>query len=158
MTMSTTIAPRTYTAEASPSAGVGPIPFRRLLRVEWGKATDTRAARWLLGLVALSTVGMMLAPVLAPASIDQTYTSYLGIAAIALSILLPVVAILMLSGEWSQRTVFTTFTQEPRRIRVVNAKLAASLLMVVAQPSSAGWSPPPASGWPPPRGGCWRPT
>ena len=24
------------------------IPFGRLVRVEWGKATDTRAARWLL--------------------------------------------------------------------------------------------------------------
>ena len=47
----------------------------------------------------------------------------------ALTILLPVVAILMFTGEWSQRSVFTTFTQEPRRIRVVNAKLAVSLLM-----------------------------
>ena len=46
-----------------------------------------------------------------------------------LAILLPVVAILLFTGEWSQRGVFTTFTQEPRRIRVVNAKLAVSLLM-----------------------------
>ena len=107
----------------------GPIPFPRLVRVEWAKATDTRAARWLLALVALSTAGMMLAPVLAPTSFDQTYTSYLGVAALALTILLPVVAILMLTGEWSQRSVFTTFTQEPRRIRVVNAKLAASLVL-----------------------------
>ncbi|MDQ6796464.1 MAG: hypothetical protein M3011_00325 [Actinomycetota bacterium] len=97
--------------------------------MEWAKATDTRAARWLLALVALSTIGMMLAPILAPTSIDQTYSSYLGVAGIALSILLPVVAILMFTGEWSQRTAFTTFTQEPRRIRVVNAKLAASLVL-----------------------------
>jgi ABC-type transport system involved in multi-copper enzyme maturation permease subunit len=40
-----------------------------------------------------------------------------------------VVAILMLTGEWSQRSVITTFTQEPRRIRVLNAKLAASLAL-----------------------------
>lgn len=79
--------------------------------------------------MALSTAGMMLAPVLAPTSFDQTHTSYLRIAALALTILLPVVAILMLTGEWSQRSVFTTFTQEPRRIRVVNAKLAASLVL-----------------------------
>ncbi|MGH8917593.1 MAG: ABC transporter permease, partial [Actinomycetes bacterium] len=68
------------------------IPFGRLLRVELGKATDTRAARWLLGLVGAATVGLMLAPLLAPASIDQTYTSYLEFASTALSILLPVVA------------------------------------------------------------------
>ena len=127
MTMS--IAPRTHGIEAAPSSALGPIPFPRLVRVEWAKATDTRAARWLLALVALSTAGMMLAPILAPTSFDQTYTSYLGVAALALTILLPVVAILMLTGEWSQRSVFTTFTQEPRRIRVVNAKLAASLVL-----------------------------
>ena len=127
MTMS--IAPRTHGVEAAPSSALGPIPFPRLVRVEWAKATDTRAARWLLALVALSTAAMMLAPVLAPTSFDQTYASYLGVAALGLSILLPVVAILMLTGEWSQRSVFTTFTQEPRRIRVVNAKLAASLML-----------------------------
>lgn len=126
--MTMTIPSRTHGAEAAPSV-LRRIPFPRLVRVEWGKATDTRAARWLLALVALSTIGMMLAPVLAPRSFDQTYTSYLRIAAIALSILLPVVSILLFTGEWSQRGVFTTFTQEPRRIRVVNAKLAVSLLM-----------------------------
>src|SRR5205807_1357887 len=92
-------------------------------------ATDSRSAPSLLARVALSTIGMILAPVLAPTSIDQTYTSYLRIAAMALAILLPVVSILLFTGEWSQRGVFTTFTQEPRRIRVVNAKLAVSLLM-----------------------------
>jgi ABC-2 type transport system permease protein len=127
--MTTTIPHRAPRIEASRSAAVGPIPFLRLVRVEWAKATDTRAARWLLALVALSTVGMMLAPILAPTSFDQTSTSYLRVAALALSILLPVVAILMLTGEWSQRSVLTTFTQEPRRIRVVNAKLAASLAL-----------------------------
>ena len=35
----------------------------------------------------------------------------------------------MLTGEWSQRSVMTTFTQEPRRIRVLNAKLAVSMVL-----------------------------
>ena len=124
-----TIPLRTHAIEAAPSSTLGPIPFSRLVRVEWAKATDTRAARWLLALVALSTAGMMLAPILAPTSFDQTYTSYLGVAAVALAILLPVVAILMFTGEWSQRSVMTTFTQEPRRIRVLNAKLAVSMVL-----------------------------
>jgi len=127
--MTMTIAPGTRGIEAAPSSTLGPIPFSRLVRVELAKATDTRAARWLLALVALSTAAMMLAPILAPTSFDQTYTSYLKVAAIALAILLPVVAILMFTGEWSQRTVYTTFTQEPRRLRVVNAKLEASLIL-----------------------------
>ncbi len=107
------------------------IPFTRLLRVEWGKATDTRAARWLLLLVAVATAGLMLAPLLARHSVDQTQTNYLDFAALGLSMLLPVVAILMLTSEWTQRTVLTTFTQEPRRIRVVNAKVTVSVLLAL---------------------------
>jgi ABC-2 type transport system permease protein len=123
--MTTSLSPRTLGIDAAPSA----IPFSRLVRVEWAKATDTRASRWLLALVALSTTGMMLVPVLVRTSFDQTYASYLRVAALGLSILLPVVAILMITGEWSQRSIMTTFTQEPRRIRVLNAKLAVSLML-----------------------------
>lgn len=112
----------------SPAGSFAAIPFSTLLRVEWGKATDTRAARWLLAAVAASTVGLMLAPVLSR-SIDQTYTSYLGFAGIGVTILLPVVSILTLTSEWNQRTVLTTFTQEPRRTRVINAKMAVTLLL-----------------------------
>ena len=126
--MTTSLSPRTLGIDAAPSAP-GPIPFLRLVRVEWAKATDTRAARWLLALVALSTAGMMLVPVLVPTTFDQTYASYLRVAALGLTILLPVVAILMLTGEWSQRSIMTTFTQEPRRIRVLNAKLAVAMVL-----------------------------
>ncbi|MDQ1725296.1 MAG: type transport system permease protein, partial [Frankiaceae bacterium] len=107
------------------------IPFARLLGVEWRKATDTRAARSLLVFAALSTAGLMLIPLLSRARVDQTYGSYLFQAAIGLSILLPVVSILTLTSEWSQRTVMTTFTQEPRRLRVVSAKVVVSLLLAV---------------------------
>ncbi|MGN6693521.1 MAG: hypothetical protein ACTHN0_05035 [Aquihabitans sp.] len=126
MTTSLTAPTRGGTA---PSSASEPIPFARLVRVEWSKATDTRAARWLLALVGLSTAAMVLAAVLAPASFEQTAAGYLRTAAFAMTILLPVVAILLFSGEWSQRSVLTTFTQEPRRIRIVNAKLAVSLAL-----------------------------
>jgi ABC-type transport system involved in multi-copper enzyme maturation permease subunit len=106
-----------------------PIGFARLVRVEWAKGTDTRAARWLLGLVALTTAGTLAVPLLRPTTFEQSYASYLQVTAVGMTILLPVVAILMLTGEWSQRSIVTTFTQEPRRIRVLNAKLAASALL-----------------------------
>ena len=127
--MTTSLSPRTHGLDAAPSSTPGPIPFPRLVRVEWAKATDTRAARWLLALVAVSTAGMMLVPVLAPTTFEQTYASYLRVAALGLTFLLPVVAILLLTGEWSQRSVMITFTQEPRRARVVNAKLAVSMAL-----------------------------
>jgi ABC-2 type transport system permease protein len=128
MTTTTMTRPDRRADAHSPGATFPGIPFSRLLRVEWSKATDTRAARWLLALVGVSTVGLMLVPVLA-SSVDQTYTSYLGFAAIGLTILLPVVSILTLTSEWNQRTVLTTFTQEPRRTRIVNAKVTVSLLL-----------------------------
>ena len=126
--MTTSLSPRTLGIDVTPSAP-GPIPFVRLVRVEWAKATDTRAARWLLALVALSTAGIMLVPALSPTTFDQTYNSYLRVASLGLNILLPVVAILLFTGEWSQRSIMTTFTQEPRRIRVLNAKLAVSMVL-----------------------------
>jgi len=126
--MTTSLSPRALGVDPAPSAP-GPIPFSRLVRVEWAKATDTRAARWLLALVALTTAAMVLVPVVAPTTFDQTHAGYLRVAALGLTILLPVVAILMLTGEWSQRSVLTTFTQEPRRIRVLNAKVAASMVL-----------------------------
>jgi hypothetical protein len=114
------------------------IPFSRLLRVEWGKATDTRAARWLILTVALTTTGLMLIPLLAKNSTDQTQTSYLSFAALALTMLLPVVSILTLTSEWSQRTVLATFTQEPRRARVIKAKVCVSLVLAVLGSAFAG--------------------
>jgi ABC-2 type transport system permease protein len=129
--MTTSLSARTLGIDApltSPSAP-GPIPFSRLVRVEWAKAVGTRAARWLLALVALSTAGLMLVAIIVPTTFDQTYASYLRVASIAQVILLPVVAILMLTGEWSQRSIMTTFTQEPRRIRVINAKLVVSMML-----------------------------
>jgi ABC-type transport system involved in multi-copper enzyme maturation permease subunit len=123
---------------AAATSALPPIPFSRLVGVEWTKATDTRAARWLLALVGLSTVGMMLAPILARTRFDQTFTGYLEVASTAPVILLPVVGILMLTGEWSRRSVITTFTQEPRRIRVVFAKVVASLMLGLGAASFSG--------------------
>ena len=116
----------------APTATFTGIPFSRLVRVEWAKATETRTARWLLAAVAATTLGLMLVPILSPSSSDQTYVDYLRYAATGLSILLPVVAILTLTSEWSQRTVLTTFTQEPRRMRVVTAKITVSVLLGAA--------------------------
>ena len=131
MTSTTTTHPLYTPNTETPRATFPGIPFGRLVRVEWGKATDTRAARWLLIAVAASTVGLMLAPLLSPSSIDQSYTNYLGFAAVALSILLPVVSILTLTSEWSQRTALATFTQEPRRMRIITAKITVSLMLGV---------------------------
>ncbi len=44
-------------------------------------------------------------------------------------ILLPIVGILLVSSEWSQRTALITFTLVPHRSRVITTKLAAGIVL-----------------------------
>jgi ABC-type transport system involved in multi-copper enzyme maturation permease subunit len=119
----------TTSVHARPAAAAqfAPIPFGRLLRAEWHKATGTRAARWLLAAVALITIGGLEVPLLFPRDVSQSRASYLTWAGLGLTRLLPIVLMLAMTAEWSQRTALATFTQEPRRARVLAAKIAAGL-------------------------------
>jgi ABC-type transport system involved in multi-copper enzyme maturation permease subunit len=50
-----------------------------------------------------------------------------GASAFVSSFLLPVLGIMLVSSEWTQRTGMTTFALEPRRMRVVWAKMLAGV-------------------------------
>jgi hypothetical protein len=108
-----------------------PIPFKRLLRVEWRKSIDTRAARWLLTAIALLIAVAAMVPLFLPQEMQQGWPSYLALTGVALALLLPLVSILTLTSEWGQRSVLVTFTQEPRRNRVVAAKVLSGLALAV---------------------------
>ena len=108
-----------------------PIRFARLLRVEWRKSIDTRAARWLLTAIALLTAGAAMVPLFLPQEIQQGWLSYLAMTALVLALLLPLVSIMTLTSEWGQRSVLVTFTQEPRRDRVVAAKVLSGLALAL---------------------------
>lgn len=103
------------------------LPFARLLRVEAEKAVDTRAARWLLVLTAVMTVAMAGLPLALPGEFAQSPSGYASATAVGLLTLLPAVGILLLTSEWTRGTILVTFTQEPRRLRVLAAKGAAGL-------------------------------
>jgi hypothetical protein len=109
-------------AEGAATAS-SPIPFGRLLRVEWRKSVDTRAARWVIAVIAVLNCAAPVLPLSMPEEFEQSMLSYLFPTAVVLALLLPLVSILTLTSEWSQRSVLVTFTQEPRRARVVAAKL-----------------------------------
>ncbi|GAA1173645.1 hypothetical protein GCM10009584_13470 [Ornithinimicrobium humiphilum] len=108
---------------------VGPVPFGRLLRTELRKLVDTRSGRWLLiSIVAITAISMAgtlwvnrdtgagLLPLLVAANIPQ-------------ALLVPVLGVMTAANEWSQRTALITFTQEPRRLRVMVAKTLAAVLL-----------------------------
>jgi ABC-2 type transport system permease protein len=114
-------------------SGTPAIPFGRLFRVELRKSVDTRAGRWLVGI----TIGAaMLAEaiyliVAASKDLDGSYGSFVAAAAFTCSFLLPILGIMLVSSEWSQRTAMTTFSLEPRRMRIVLAKLLAGAALTL---------------------------
>ena len=101
----------------------------RLTAVELRKMTDTRAGFWLQLAVVALTVVIVAVIVLFGDAKDQTLRSMLSIAVAPASVLLPIVGILLVSSEWSQRTAMTTFALVPRRPRVLAAKLLASVVL-----------------------------
>lgn len=108
------------------------LPFLRLVRIELRKSVDTRAGRWLLitlaGIVALVSLALA---IWGPEA-DQTFVSFLQAAFLPLTILVPVLGIMSATQEWSQRTGLTTFALEPRRGRVVAAKMVAGAALGLA--------------------------
>jgi ABC-2 type transport system permease protein len=112
-------------------SGTPPIPFTRLFRVEMRKAVDTRAGRWLIGITigaALVAEAIFLS-VAATKNLDSAYGDFVAAAAFTCSFLLPIIGIMLVSSEWSQRTAMTTFSLEPRRMLVVSAKLLVGVAL-----------------------------
>lgn len=118
-------APTTYATIDMDAPG---IPMSRLVKVELRKLVNTRAGFWLvvsMGIIAVAITTAML--IWAP--VDQlTFGNLFGIMNLPTGFLLPVLAILLVTSEWSQRTGLVTFTIEPKRSRVVIAKLIVSLI------------------------------
>lgn len=105
----------------------------RLVRVEMRKASDTRAGLGLL--LVLGLLGTLVVTLLAFAGkpAELNFGAYLYTAQLPLGVLLPVLGVLAVTSEWSQRTALTTFTLVPRRSRVLLAKvLALTLFSLVA--------------------------
>jgi hypothetical protein len=89
------------------------------------KSVDTRAGFWLLFTVALTIVAVVVIVLAVGKEEDQTFASLFGDTIGVASIFLPIVGLLLVTSEWSQRTALTTFTLVPERGRVVTAKLLA---------------------------------
>ncbi|SCL28739.1 ABC-type transport system involved in multi-copper enzyme maturation, permease component [Micromonospora nigra] len=104
----------------------------RLTAVELRKLVDTRAGRWLLATIGLAVVVIVVAQLVWSPEAEQTFVGFFLPSLLPVGVLLPVLGILSITSEWSQRTALTTFALVPRRERVVAAKLAAVVLAAVA--------------------------
>lgn len=130
MTSPTTVGTADETYAATEPAGSGPgVPFGRVLHVELRKMVDTRAGLWMLIVMGAISVVVVTAVLIWGDDSDFTLESFLQLNALVLVLLLPIVGIMAATSEWSQRTGLVTFTLEPRRGRVVVAKVLAAVLL-----------------------------
>ncbi|MBC9956025.1 ABC transporter permease [Yimella sp. cx-51] len=112
---------------------VSGIPFTRLVKVELRKLVDTRSGRWLLiAIAAITTIVVGILVFTGKASQSKDFENFLQATIIPQSFLLPILGILAVTTEWSQRTGLVTFTLEPKRTRVAGSKLVAVLLTSMA--------------------------
>jgi hypothetical protein len=127
MSTTTLAAPiRVNTAGVHARPGLG-----RLVAVELRKMVNTRAGFWLqLATVAITVLAVIVACIVTDAA-DLTFQSVLNVGLQPAAILLPVVGILLVTSEWSQRTGMITFALVPVRSRVLGAKLIASLVLAM---------------------------
>mgnify|MGYP000969661383 FL=1 len=127
--MSTTIVSATSPDAVSVRRGDRPIPTARLVRVELRKMFDTRSGFWMLvSIGVLSVVATGAVVIFAPDS-AITYENVASAIGLPMSVILPVIAILAVTGELSQRAGLTTFTLVPSRERVIGAKAIATALV-----------------------------
>jgi ABC-type transport system involved in multi-copper enzyme maturation permease subunit len=106
--------------------------FSRLVNVELRKMVDTRSGFWLpIGVAAITLITVIISA-LVHGGHDATFAHLFRNSLMPSSFLLPVLGILLVCGEWTQRTTLATFTLIPDRGRVLSAKLAASLVFSVA--------------------------
>ena len=120
------------------------IPFGRLLKVEFRKSWDTRAGFWLLfsigGLVLVAELIAAIVrgihdhehPLYVAAGNGMQWGDFATVAGVVTELLLPVLGILLVTGEWSQRTGMVTFTMEPRRSMVIWSKALVGVLLSLA--------------------------
>jgi ABC-2 type transport system permease protein len=115
--------------------------LRRLVQVELRKTTDTRSGRWLLAALIVVSVGGVVLLLAFGKSDNQSFADFLFTAQLPMGLLLPVLGILTMTSEWSQRTALTTFALVPDRRRVLKAKLlgliALALTLVAASVATA---------------------
>lgn len=106
-----------------------PIPFARLLKVELRKMFDTRSGLWLMASVGILAALASAAVVLWAPDDQVTYGTFAAAVGFPMAVLLPVIAVLSVTSEWSQRSGLTTFTLVPHRSRVIGAKALATLVV-----------------------------
>jgi hypothetical protein len=102
---------------------VDAIPLARVTTTELRKMFDTRSGFWLLAGIGLLSL-LATSSVILFASEDQlTYGTFTAAVSTPMAVVLPIIAILSVSSEWSQRSGLTTFTLVAKAVSCVGVAI-----------------------------------
>ena len=102
-----------------------------LARVELRKSADTRAGFWLMLVLVLLAAAVVVLQAVFGEDVDRDFEPLLSSAIQVVSVILPVLGILLVTSEWSQRTGLTTFSLVPQRERVIVAKVIGAAILTL---------------------------
>ena len=88
---------------------------------------DTRSGFWLMASIVIMSVLATAAIIVFAPDDQQTYDNFAAAIGAPMTIILPMIGILAVTSEWSQRSGLTTFTLVPHRGRVLGAKVLAAV-------------------------------
>ncbi|TDO45787.1 hypothetical protein EV643_112111 [Kribbella sp. VKM Ac-2527] len=113
-------------------ADVYPVPLSRVINVELRKMFDTRSGFWLMASIVITALLTTIGTIAFAPETDLTYYTFAKAIGFPMTVVLPIIAILSITGEWSQRSGLTTFTLVPHRNRVIAAKAVSSVAVAIA--------------------------
>jgi ABC-2 type transport system permease protein len=108
------------------------LPLSRVVRVELRKMFDTRSGFWLIASIVITGLIATIATVAFAPDQYLTYYNFTKAVGYPITAILPMIALLSITSEWSQRSGLTTFTYVPSRRRVIWAKTLSSVTVAVA--------------------------
>jgi ABC-2 type transport system permease protein len=115
------------------------IPLGRITATELRKMFDTRSGFWLMASIGILALVATSAVVMFARDDELTYSTFASAIGTPMTVVLPIIAILSVTSEWSQRSGLTTFTLVPHRGRVIAAKaLSCAGVAVVSIPVAFG--------------------
>jgi ABC-type transport system involved in multi-copper enzyme maturation permease subunit len=95
--------------------------------VELRKMFDTRAGFWLTASIGITALLATTATILFAPDDELKYSTFATAIGFPMAVILPMIAILSVTSEWSQRSGLTTFTLVPDRQRVILGKAVAAV-------------------------------
>lgn len=103
--------------------------FLKLVTIELRKSLNTRSGRVLIAAILLLAAAAIAWQGTHLPKEGAGFDGFLGAASTGVMLLLPVIGVMAMTSEWTQRTALTTFTLSPRRVRVQLAKFASAIVL-----------------------------